>query len=112
MKDLVQVNKVIKRLRANKVKLKFPNLGNLRSTRQVSFSDASFGNLCGGSQGGIMVFLVGENGRYAPVIWQSKKIKRIVKSTIAAETLALVEGSENCFFLRHLMGDIVFGCLI
>ena len=76
--------------------------------RLVSFSDASLANLKnGGSQGGGIIFIVGENGKYAPLSWNSKKIKRMVKSTIAAETLALLEGSENCFWLGSIIKDML-----
>ena len=37
------------------------------------------------------MFIVGSNGKYMPLTWQSRKLKRVVKSTVTAETLALQE---------------------
>ena len=56
--------------------------------------------------GGVIFFLAGSNGNYAPIHWQSKKIKRVVKSTIAAETLELLEAAEHCFFIRTVLCEI------
>ena len=52
------------------------------------YNDASFGNLKdGGSQGGFVSFLADETNVCSPVMWQSRKLKRVVKSTMASETL-------------------------
>ncbi len=56
----------------------------------VVYSDASFGNISdGGTQGGHLIVLMGENGKFSPLPWQSKRVKRIVRSTLAVETLAM-----------------------
>ncbi|XP_057290806.1 uncharacterized protein LOC130613486 [Hydractinia symbiolongicarpus] len=61
----------------------------------ILYADASFGNLHdGSSQSGIFVFLKGVENTMTPITWQSKKIKRVVRSTLAAETLALVNGID------------------
>ncbi|CAC5407525.1 unnamed protein product [Mytilus coruscus] len=45
------------------------------------YTDASFGNLPdGGSQGGFVIMVLGENGKINPVTWQSKKIRRVQKT--------------------------------
>ena len=38
-----------------------------------------------------MLFVVDNVGNRNPLMWTSKRIKRLVKSTLAAETLSLVE---------------------
>ena len=71
------------------------------------YSDASFANLPGkGSQGGFIIFLVGENGLAAPLVWTSHRLKRIVKSPKAAETLAMLSGAEHAFLLKSLLLEI------
>ena len=75
----------------------------------MCYSDASYMNLKGGaSQGGYVIFLKGANGNYSPVCWRSKKLKRIAKSTMAAEGQALGEGADEAFaiqgFIRELVG--------
>ena len=65
VRDLVTVNKFIKLLRCNELVLSIPQISDLQKALLVCFSDASFANLkCGGSQGGLLVFLEGRNGKY------------------------------------------------
>ena len=53
----------------------------------------------GGTQGGHFIVLMGEKGRFSPICWQSKRIRRVVQSTLAGETLALADGIDNAIFL-------------
>ena len=83
-------------------------MGNPKLLQIVGYSDESFANLTdGGSQGGYITFLVGNNNQYMPIAWQSKCIKRIVKSTLGAETLAMVDFTEACFYYRKLILDLL-----
>ena len=41
------------------------------------------------------IFLQDCNGNLSLIMWQSKKMCRMVKSTMAAETLALVDAAED-----------------
>ena len=59
------MNKFIKVLKCNELVLSFPQIKDLKNASLVCFSDASFANLkCSGSQGGLLVFLQGRNGKY------------------------------------------------
>ena len=83
--------------------LQFPSLGNLESLYITCFSDASFANLkSGASQGGFVIFLCGSE-KFSPTAWKSRKLKRVVKSTLSAETLALEEALESCFIIKSLL---------
>ena len=46
----------------------------------------------------IYFFLVGNNDKYMPIAWQSKHVRRVIKSTQAEETLAMVDLAEACIF--------------
>ena len=108
VEDICQANKFIKDAKSVEVSLQFPMLQDLSKVKLISFSDASFANLRGGgSQGGFLVFLQGCNDKYALISWQSKKLKRVVKSTIAAETLALQDAAESCFMLRSQICELL-----
>ena len=74
------------------------------------YTDASHANLPDGvgSTGGFIVFLKGENGNSCPLYWESKRIRRVVKSTIAAETLAATEGIDTAIYLSNVISQIVF----
>ena len=101
--DLISANKYIRKLKADDVEIKIPNLSDMKNVRLICFSDASFANLPNsGSQGGYIIFLVGDNDKCAPILWKSMKLKRVVRSTLAAETLALEEAVEACHQPRSL----------
>ena len=42
-----------------------------------------------------------------PTVWHANKIKRVVRSTIAAETLSLQEGIESSFYCRKMLENII-----
>ena len=105
--NVKKLNRIIKRLKHNNVHINFPKM-NLSKTKIICFTDASFGNLPdGASQGGYIVFLVAENGKCAPLTWQSRKLRRVVKSTLSAETMALMEGVECSILLRAIFKELV-----
>lgn len=87
--------------------MKFQYLGEDSSLKLVMFSDSSVGNLPdGGTQGGHLIMLMGEAGRFLPICWQSKRIRRVVRSTIAGETLALEDGIDSAVFLATLYSEL------
>ena len=44
--------------------------------------------------------------RCAIIDWQANKIKRVVRSTLAAETLSLCDGLENALHMRDILCSI------
>ena len=85
-KDINEANKSLRNMKSSKFAIKFPKLDSA-SIRIAVFSDASFGNLRdGSSQGGHIIFLYDKYKNCSPIGWSSKKIKRVVRSTLAAET--------------------------
>ncbi|XP_057296123.1 uncharacterized protein LOC130625058 [Hydractinia symbiolongicarpus] len=43
----------------------------------------------------------------APITWQSKKIKRVARSTLVAETLALVNGIDTCIWVKNVINKVL-----
>ena len=87
----------------------------MRKVKLAVFSDASYANLHdGGSQGGFVIFLMDDQSHCCPIAWASRRIKRVVKSTLAAETLSLVDASEMAVLLSYSIGSMLFNrnCLI
>ena len=73
---------------------------NLMLCKLVAYSDASYNNLENGdSQFDFCIFLQDSYGNSSLVMWQSKKICCVVKSTMAAETLALADAAEASSWL-------------
>ena len=110
VENILQVNKIIKKVKTDEVFIQFPDLGDVSSWKLVVYTDASYANIPDGvsSAGGNIIFIVGENNRCCPISWCSNKIKRVVKSTIAAEALSLVNGLDNAFYVGCLLSKIIF----
>ena len=67
-----------------------------------------FGNLPdGGSQAGYIILLIDSEGNVAPISWQSHKIRRIVRSTIAAETLAMSDALDAGILIASMWKEFV-----
>ena len=104
----MKANKTVRKVKRNRFSLKFCPLECPEQLSVECYSDASFGNLpAGGSQGGYVIFLVDHNGMKCPLSWQSKKVRRVVKSTLAAETLALLDAAEAGIYLANLIAEVV-----
>ena len=113
LKDVLRANKCVKRLKNTEVCIRFPKLGPIENCKLVSYSDASFANLADcGSQGGCITFLCNDRGIAAPLSWHSKKLKRVVKSTTSAETMALLDGVEDCFLIAKLVCEMNQGLML
>ena len=84
-------------------------MGDWKCCKLVVMSDASFANMNDGvsSCGGHIVLLVGQDQNCCTLAWRSCKIKRVVKSTLAAEMLSLAEGLEHGLYLQHVVEEVV-----
>ena len=109
--DLVRLNKVISRVNTDNIRLCFPKMTNINCCSIECYSDASFANLTGsGSQAGFIIFMQDANLVRCPIYWESRKIRRVVKSTLAAETLALLDCAETAVYISHIMRELNTGC--
>ena len=70
------------------------------------YTDASFANnMTDGFSScfGYVDLLVGERGKCCVISWKANKIKRVCRSTLASETMALVEGLKECLYLKRIL---------
>ena len=105
--DIRLANKYLRKLKNSTAQIHLPDIGDVTKSTLYAFSDASHANLPGfKSQGGFIIFIKGENGNSAPIVWTSKKVKRVVKSPLAAETLALQEAVEHAALIKALLCEI------
>ena len=101
-------NKCVRKAIRQSVSLYFPHHFDIMSSRIIAFSDASFANLPDrGSQGAYILFICDKHGEYCTITWQSRRIRRIVNSTIAAECLAAVEAAEAAVHLKTTIKAIL-----
>ena len=104
--DLMKANKILSKAKSNHVKLYYQPI-NISNMTIVIYNDSSFGNLSGGgSQGGFIAYLVDDKENCMPLMWQSKRLKRVVKSAMAAETLIQVEAAEAGFWISKIISEI------
>ena len=76
----------------------------------IAFTDASLGGLPNGeSQCGSLVFVVDSAGNCNLLSWSSKQIKRIVRSSLSAETLGMSECLDSVIFVKMLYREMNFG---
>ena len=84
--DKFTINKVIKFIKSTPSHITIPVM-NLESPQLLLYSVASFNNLPdGGSQRGYTVFLCDKFSSSVPIAWNSTRLKRVNRSTFAAET--------------------------
>ena len=75
----------------------------------VVYVDAAFGNLHdGGSQTAYLIFFVNPNEKFNLISWQSKGIKRVVCSSLAAEALAMSDGIDSALYIAALLNKLIY----
>ena len=108
--DLTKAVKAVNRVKDVRSMISFPRLSkNIRDWRIVVFTDASLCNINSGtgSTAAYVVWLADNQGKCCPLAWHTNKIKRVVRSTIAAEALSLQEGLECGYYYRQMLDDIM-----
>ena len=82
----------------------------------LAWADASFANVEGvRSQCGHITSLTRSPRLYSEgrfdtgciILWQSSTVKRVVRSTLAAEAYGISEGIETVQWVRHVMAEIL-----
>ena len=58
------------------------------------------------SQGGFIVFLEGNCGKRAPIVWSSRKLRRVARSTSSAEAMSLLDGLGYGLILKTMLKEI------
>ena len=106
MRDVNRLNKALKQLKSRTSNITFPNLNKKQLSIRL-YTDESFKNLPnGGSQGGQIILLRDNDQRSCPLAWNSARIKRVVRNTLAAETLSLADGASTATYLKAILSKI------
>ena len=107
--DLVRTIKKISRIKDIQSFMTFPKMDITKELKVVVFTDASLGNLNEGtgSTGAYIIWLMDSTGQCCPIAWNARKIKIVVRSTLAAEMLSLEEGLEASIYYRHMIEEIL-----
>ena len=104
LQDLTFVLKTLLSAQITDGSIVFPNLGDYASWNIVVYSDASHANICDGtgSTGGCIIFLAASN-RCSPLMWKASKLKRVCRSSAAAEGLSLSDALDEALFIRIML---------
>ena len=96
VKCLLEANKAVRKLKSDHLRIVYPGLGEPKKLKVIVYGDGSHASLpSGASQGGNIVFLVGENGKAAPITWRSKRLDRVTKSPLATEVSAVADAADH-----------------
>ena len=106
--SMKKINKLLSKLKREPMYLLFPPLGQYTEWKLAVYCDASYANLPDGvsSASGFIILLVG-NQNSCPLAWNYGKIQRVVRSTLAAEALAMGESLDCALYIRRMIKDIL-----
>lgn len=105
--DILHVNKVISKVNCFNTRIVFPCL-DLDSLEICGYGDASYNNLKNaGSQGGYLIFLRDKSGKCCPLEWKSNRVKRVVRSALAAEALACADCVETSVLWQNVISEVL-----
>ena len=108
--DMNQGLKIARKLLSSTTEMKFPALGNISNWIMEVYADAGFRSLPDGvsSCGGQVVVMRDASSNNACVLsWRGRKLKRIVTSSTAAETLALNDLISEVVFVKSVLSEIL-----
>ena len=96
------LNAILKRLRkVPHLPLRYPRLDKNSLHLQV-YTDASYAtNTDKSSQLGYIIFLRDSTGQCQPMHWSSHKSKRVTRSVLGSETMALADGFDMAYMIKH-----------
>ena len=103
--DLMQAIKLLQKVRRKTTRITIPDMGDVSDWTLVAYSDAATKKIeASFSVAGYAIFLVNKKTNAAsPIIWSSKKIERVVNSSLAAETLAVVKLIGELYFIKEIL---------
>ena len=109
VRDLLRAIKKICRLKDIRSYMTFPELDKMKELKMVVCADASLGNINEGtgSTGANIIWVMDKTEHCCPIAYNAYKIKRVVRSTLAAEMLSLEEGLKANVYYRQMLEDIL-----
>ena len=108
IENVLAANKLLRKVKQQPLRINFPNLSDLGNIQLICFSDASLANLPSGrSSGGHIVFTATPDGACCRIVWKSHTLKRVVRSTLASETSAMIDALDSAFFVAKILTAIL-----
>ena len=80
-----------------------------KQSKLVVYVDAAFGNVHDGeSQSACLIFFVNPSENFNLISWQSKRIKIMVRSSMAAEALAMLGEIDSGLYIAALLNELIY----
>ena len=108
--DLKAATKIIRKLKNGPTDMTFPNLGDVSEWTLQGYGDAGFKSIPDkvSSCGGQVVMIVNKTkGKRCVVSWRSRKLRRVVSSSTAAEALAANDTLDELVYLKEVLKEVV-----
>ena len=105
--DIKHLKKVLSHLKSN-ISLTFQYLGEILKLKWVIYSGAAHENLANGAIQGYLISLVGENSKCILLSWHLNRIRRVVCSLLAAETVALSDAVYSGVYMTKVLSEHLF----
>ena len=112
VKDLKYLNKVVKKVSAYDVVVKYTRIGELDEMKVLTVSDASHLTQDNKTKGvaGRFIFLSSKDEKtVVPILWKSKTIAQVVKSAKAAETRSADKAVEDSIYVARSIHELYTG---
>ena len=104
---MIDFNKTTNKTKTNHYDLKLQPIK--KWSKLVVYVGAAFVNLHdGGSQSAYLIFFVNPNKKINLISWQSTRIKRMVCSSLAAETLTMLDGIDSALYIVVLLNELIY----
>ena len=113
LSDMRQAIKMTKKLKCDTTCMKFTDLGPISEWSLLAYGDAGFKNLPDNTSScaGYVTLLCNENKNAACVSnWKSRKLRRVVSSSTAAEALSANEALDDAVYLKAFLMEM-FGVI-
>ena len=108
--DMKHVTRIMKKIKCEGTSMRFVNLGPIKEWSVQGYGDAGFKSLpdrissCGGQ---VIVIMNSKLGLACVLDWRSKKIKRVVSSSTAAEALAANETLDEMVYVKAVLVELL-----
>jgi len=103
--DLMKAIKLLQKAKRVSTKIVIPDMGDTKDWILVAYSDAATKKIDNAfSVAGHIVFLVNKATNQATTLtWSSKKIERVVNSSLGAETIAMTKLIGTVYFIKEIL---------
>lgn len=109
-KDLKSIVKLTQKLKSDTTTMVVPNLGEVNEWEFHGYGDVGLQTMpdsvssCGGQ---VVILRNRANGRACVISWKSRKLRRVVNSTLAGEALAATDLVGEIQYVKAVLADIL-----